>query len=203
MLENVMILLKKNASLIYESLQEGTSDELIKQLETCTGKKRPNDLIQLYKEFNGINPECHANFAYGIPFIPIENSIKQIKMYDNECDSIKLKFVDSGIKSNYTFGKKRIPIGDDCGTSLLCVDLDPDENGLYGQLILLDYDNGVALKVNDSVEEYINQFEKDLSEDKYSLQEDALEDGVHWLEPQDKIDPVNWFNSTRWDYVKR
>ena len=96
----------------------------------------------------------------------------------------------------------RIPIGDDSGTSLLCVDLDPTAEGTYGQIILIDHENSVALKLNDSIKDCIDQFEHDLQNNRYSLQEDALEDGVHWLSPVDEIDPINWFNSDRWAYVK-
>ena len=112
-----------------------------------------------------------------------------------------LRYTDKGIKSEYTFTNKRIPIGDDNGSSLLCIDLDPTEDGIYGQVIMVDYDMGVSLKLHNSILELVNQFEEDLKDDKYSLQEDALEDGVHWLDPIREIDPVNWFNSPRWAYV--
>lgn len=66
---------------------------------------------------------------------------------------------------------------------------------------MLDYEMNVALMLNDSIQELVNQFEEELKNNKYSLQEDALDDGVHWLDPIREIDPVNWFNSPRWQYV--
>jgi len=57
-------------------------------------------------------------------------------------------------------------------------------------------------RLHSSVEELLQAFEADLGGDKYSLQEDALEDGVHWLQPVRDIDPINWFRSPRWKYVK-
>ena len=66
---------------------------------------------------------------------------------------------------------------------------------------MVDYDMGIALLLNKSISEMVAQFENDLSNDRYSLQEDALEDGVHWLEPDQEIDPVNWYISPRWHYV--
>ena len=202
MLENVKALLKQRAPLILDALQESTSDDCIEQLEQCVNLSLPEDLLQLYKEANGINPNKHANFVYGIPFIPIEESIRQINEYKNSTNQPQLTFADKGIKQDYTFGHMRIPIGDDSGTSLLCVDLDPTAEGTYGQIILIDHENSVALKLNNSIKDCIDQFEHDLQNNKYSLQEDALEDGVHWLSPVDEIDPINWFNSDRWAYVK-
>ena len=60
----------------------------------------------------------------------------------------------------------------------------------------------VAIKLNNSLREMVLQFEKDLSAEKYSLSEDALGDGVHWLEPVKEIDPVNWYNSPTWEHIK-
>jgi hypothetical protein len=38
----------------------------------------------------------------------------------------------------------------------------------------------------------------DLEQGKYTLAEDALEDGVDWLSPERSIDAGNWFNSPTW-----
>ena len=201
MLDKAIEWLSDNAPKIVEALQEPASQTKIKELESLVGKALPEDFIRLYKTHNGTNPDIFANFAYGMPFISIEKSIEQIKCFDHPNDDNKLSFSDDEIKRNYTFGKLRIPIGDDSGTCLICVDLDPTQNGNYGQVILIDYEKNVGLKLADSVEKYILKFTSDLISGKYKLQEDALEDGVHWLEPEREIDPGNWFNSPTWQYV--
>jgi len=138
---------------------------------------------------------------YGFPYSSIEAIISAQHALNGGNDKNDLRYADEGINSQYTFGVKRIPIGDDSGTSLLCIDLDPADGGTYGQVIFLDYEMGVALKLNNSINEMVEQFETDLADDRYLLQEDALEDGVHWLDPVRELDPVNWFNSPRWQYV--
>ncbi|MDW3153096.1 hypothetical protein, partial [Vibrio sp. 779(2023)] len=40
-----------------------------------------------------------------------------------------------------------------------------------------------------------------LDNNKYCLDKEALKDGFHWLVPDREIDPINWFNSTTWQYV--
>ena len=201
MLNKAIEWLSSNAPQIVEALQEPASSVKIKELETLVGKKLPEGLISLYETCNGTHPEKFANFAYGMPFISIDKSIKQIQNFTQPNDEKELNFSDEGIKKNYTFGTLRIPIGDDSGTCLICVDLDPESNGNYGQVILIDYDYNVALKLANSVNEYISNFTSDLFSGKYGLQEDTLEDGVHWLEPEREIDPGNWFNSPTWQYV--
>ncbi len=203
MLEKIKNLLQEKAPKILDALQGPATDVSIQSLENLVGKQLPNGFIQLYKEHNGTKPDQYANFAYGVPFIPIEQSIAQIESYIQNTHNTHLMYADVGIKIDYLFGPLRIPIGDDCGTSLICVDLDPAEEGIYGQVILIDYEFDIALRLNDSVELYLIKFEEDLEAGNYSLQEDALEDGVHWLEPIREIDPVNWFNSPTWSYVNK
>ena len=201
MLEKATEWLSKNAPKIVEALQEPASTDEIKELEYLVGKNLPEGLTTLYQTYNGINPDMFANFACGMPFITIEQTINQITEFEDPNDKVNLNYSDEGIKGDYTFGKLRVPIGDDSGTCLICVDLDPDINGTNGQVILIDYDHNIALKLANSVESYIESFTSDLLSGKYSLQEDALEDGVHWLQPESEIDPGNWFSSPTWQYV--
>ncbi len=76
------------------------------------------------------------------------------------------------------------------------------ENGILGQVILLDYDSSAALKLANSIEELLEKFAGDLESGKYTLLPEALEDGNEWLDPAREIDPVNWFNSPTWAHIK-
>lgn len=201
MLEKVKQILRDKAPLILEAFQNGCEEEKFSILEGISGAKLPGEFKTLYRDSNGFDNEHFANLFYGFPFSSIEVVISAQKALKGENDTKPLRYADRGIQNQYTFGVKRIPIGDDSGTSLLCVDLDPAEGGKYGQVILLDYEMDVALRLNDSIVEMAEQFEADLIQDRYSLQEDALEDGVHWLKPIRTIDPGNWFISPRWQYV--
>ncbi len=203
MLNNLKRMLSVKAPLIVEAFQNPVDESKFSELEEVIKEKIPTDFRELYLNHNGFNEGKLANLFYGFPFSRLEDIISAQKGLGSENDMKPLRFSDEGIKSQYTFGKKRVPIGDDSGTSLLCIDLDPGKKGAFGQIIMLDYEMGVALLLNESIQKMISQFEIDLSEDKYSLQEDALEDGVHWLEPIREIDPGNWFNSPRWQYVSQ
>lgn len=203
MLNKIKELLTKKAPTIAEALQGPAPDEQLLKLEALCCQPLPKGLSDLYKDSNGIDPGAYVNFVYGIPFLPIEECIRQIEKYDDYAKAYTLQFADKGIKKENVLNNKRIPIGNANGDCLLCVDLDPDEGGLVGQVILMDTEQQIAIKLNDSVEQCMASFENDLAENKYSLQEDAFEDGVHWLEPEDDIDPVNWYMSARWEYVKK
>lgn len=189
MLTHIEIILKEKAPLILEAFQGGAEESKIEKLESVVGSILPDDFKKMYRYKNGFDNSKLANLFYGFPFLGLDEIIKAQEKTKASNNIEPLRYADPEIKRNYTFSPKRIPIGDDSGTSLLCVDLDPSDIGSYGQVILVDYEMGVALKLNSSVEELVKQFESDLTNDKYSLQEDALADGVHWLKPIREIDP--------------
>lgn len=201
MFDNIETILKQKAPLILEAFQGAAEESKIEQLESLVGAVLPNDFKSMYRTKNGFDNTKFANLFYGFPFLELDVIIKAQEKLKTSNNMEPLRYADPEIQKDYTFGAKRIPIGDDSGTSLLCVDLDPSDTGSYGQIIMVDYEMGVALKLNSSVEELVQQFEADLENNKYSLQEDALADGVHWLKPVREIDPGNWFNSPRWQYV--
>lgn len=201
MFDNIESILKQKAPLILEAFQGAAEESKIEELESLVGTALPNDFKQMYRSRNGFDNSKFANLFYGLPFLELDEIIKAQEKVKSSNNTEPLRYADPEIKRDYTFSAKRVPIGDDSGTSLLCVDLDPSHTGNYGQVILVDYEMGVALKLNSSVEELVKQFEFDLSNDKYTLQEDALADGVHWLSPIREIDPGNWYNSPRWQYV--
>lgn len=203
MLDTVTKLLADKAPLILQALQGPVDATMLAQLEGRIGAVLPDDFKQLYRCNNGFIPKVFANFFYGFPLFAIETILERQADLDTTGDGGPLRYADPGIKNDYTFALKRIPIGDDCATCLLCVDMDPAEGGTLGQVILIDYEMGVGLMLNTSVAELVAQFAQDLQENKYSLLEEALEDGVHWLQPIREIEPGNWFNSPRWQYVNQ
>ncbi len=203
MLEDVKKQLSIIAPSILKALQPGAEESKIQELQELIGQALPEDMINLYRTCNGNNPKTYSNFAYGVEFINIQRCIDHITSYLKSEYNCPIQHTDPEIKNEYLEGKLRVPIGDDNGTSLICVDLDPSEKGKYGQVILIDYKMGISLKLADSVTDYINRFARDLKAGKYSLQEDALEDGVEWLDPISEIDPINWFNSPTWSYVNQ
>ena len=202
MLEITKSLLSERAPKIVDAFQAPANLSAFEELEKVIGTSLPQHFKSLYLDSDGLNNDHYANLFYGYPFSSIKSILAYLASFGDRRAPIELRYADSEIRPEYTYSKKRIPIGDDRGTTLLCIDLDPSETGLYGQIIMVDYKMGVALKLNDSVQEMVLQFEKDLAADRYTLQEDALADGVHWLQPEREIEPMNWFNSETWNHIK-
>ncbi|EGR3454089.1 hypothetical protein BTA15_20325 [Vibrio parahaemolyticus] len=201
MFEQVRKEILNKAPLVADAFLEPASEEEINLLRCNVGRELPQDLVELYKTSKGQDPEKQANFAYGVALLSIGQTSSLVENYSHDGDGNVLSYTDKGIDKEYTFGKSRIPIADDCSSCLICVDLSPTEEGSFGQVILIDYDYKVALKLADSLAEFISNFKKDLDNNKYCLDKEALKDGFHWLVPDREIDPINWFNSTTWQYV--
>lgn len=194
--------LDKNAPTIKESIQSPATDELIEKVQSLTKNELPESFKYLYKLANGLSLDTKGNFFYGMVFIPLERVIKHLESINKRGQDFDLIHADKGIRKEYRLSTSRIPIGDDFGTSLLCIDLDPDENGTSGQIIFIDYNMDTGLLMDSSLSSLIERFANDLESGKYSLLEEAKDDGVDWLEPERAIDPVNWYNSPTWSYVE-
>ncbi len=192
--------LEKEAPKIKQTLNPPATEGELDKLRTVVDTLLPSDLISLYSIHNGMDNEKTANLVYGIPFLSIQDSIREILNY-NTLDPEELFYADIGIDKKYIFSKYRIPIGSDSGTCLLCVDLKPTDQGLVGQVILLDYERNTALVISKSVSEMYYLFSEHLKAGEYSLLEEALEDGVEWLKPSKEFDIINWHNTSQWGEI--
>ena len=201
MIDGIRDLLGNLAPSVEEALLPGASAEQIRELEAAVGRPLPDDLVRLYRATAGIDPRSTANFAFGLVFTDLGSLLEGLPRLLQEGDGDPLSFADPGIATGYNFGRLRLEIGHDNGRSKILVDLAPTAGGEVGQVIFVDSEYGVALKLADSVSRYLKRFEDDLSMGRYSLQEDALEDGVEWLEPVRDIDVGNWYNSPAWLHV--
>jgi len=202
MLERVRELLRDLAPDIEKCLLPAARVEQLELLRAQFGTELPGDLIDLYRESAGLDPDATVNFAFGLGFKDIDSVTRQLQTADSDFDDVPLKFADPGIRKNFTHGKLRIEIGNDSAHCKVCVDLAPDIEGDYGQVIFVDEVYRVSLMLARSIRQFVAKFENDLAAGKYSLNEDALEDGVQWLSPCRDINVVNWFKSPTWQYAK-
>jgi len=196
--------LVNNANDIFNSLNEPAEEKGIKEISTLINLKLPNDFKKLYLVHNGIDDSKMANLFYGFTFNPIEEIINDINLFSTlKNNNDILKYTDKGINDTYMFSNNRLPIGSDSSHCYICLDLNPSNEGTYGQVILLDTEYNIALLLASSISELLNIFINDLKNNKYYLAEDALEDEVEWLQPIDEIDVNNWWKTSRWSHVKR
>ena len=194
--------LKVNACRIAElSLQAPANNEQFKELENVIGKPLPQDFKELYLWHNGLtDADNFGSLFFGMDFFPIEqvtNKYMALKK-DIATHNSPLKIVDKEIDASGTLNIGWIQFGFDGSHTALYLDLLPAQDGKYRQIIFLDDEYEAGILVANSTTELIEDFANDLENGLYHLQADALEDGNHYLEPDGKIDIVNWQTSERW-----
>lgn len=128
-----------------------------------------------------------ANFALGFSFMEIETVIAQVAASSPDEAVLEARFADNGVSPVLTLGRARLAIGNDAAHCHLCIDLMPDTGGTVGQVICIDEEMEVALLLAPSLAAFLEQFGQDLAAGRYSLAQDALEDGVQWLQPAREV----------------
>ncbi|WP_267119320.1 SMI1/KNR4 family protein [Xanthomonas sacchari] len=202
MLERIRDHLRVIAPEVEKALLPAANELEINALKSALGRPLPEDLVAVYRESAGLNPDATANFALGFSFMDVATVTFEVERSSyNDDAGASAQFADKGIRPVLKLGKDRLVIGSDCSQCRLCVDLSPEENGTYGQVIFIDQEWGVALLLARSMNDFLRKFEQDLSMGKYSLAQDALDDGVQWLSATRDIDVGNWYNSPTWSYV--
>ena len=200
-LEKIENWLKENANQIVDlSLQKPATESETLDLENVVGKALPADFKQLYFWHNGLNDDENiGSLFYGIDFLPIDRIISEYNYRrENYSENIPVQKVDGEIDASSIYNSGWVKFGFDSSHTSLYVDLAPSPEGKYGQIIFMDDEYEVGILVANSTAELVENFINDLENHLYHLDEDALEDGNHYLETAEKIDIVNWQNSEMW-----
>lgn len=190
---------KKARRIINESLNKGATQNEIDQLQNLVSKMLPEDLVMLYKAHNGMNDDDNmGNFFYGFDFLSLDRVADDFSSRQSEDEVIALKKADVGIDKTNILNPYWLALGFDHGHTFLRVDLAPAAEGTYGQVIFVDEEYQIAILVAKNVDELVENFSNDLDNGLYTLNEDALQDGNHYLAVNEKIDLINWFGNARW-----
>lgn len=200
--EKIETWLKLNAEKIYNHslCKPATQNEII-ELENVIQKTLPHDFKQLYAWHNGLNDSINfGSLFYGMDFYPIERIIAEyvFKKENFTNQNIPLKKADKEIDIANMYNKNWIKFAFDGSRTHLHIDLSPSLYGQSGQIIFIDDEYETGILVAASTTELIANFANDLEQGLYHLDEDALEDGNHYLTPDDKIDLINWQLSECW-----
>ncbi len=201
-LEKIENWLRENANKIFElSLQSPATENEIKELESTIGKILPNDFKELYLWHNGLNGEENfGSLFYGMDFFPISKIIAEhlYKKDNYSSQTNSLEKNDKQINPSNIYNIDWIKFASDGAHTGLYLDLTPNDNGKFGQIIFIDDEYEIGILVANSTSQLVENLRKDLENNLYQLDEDALEDDNHYLTTVSEIDIVNWKNSEKW-----
>ncbi len=197
-LERIDSWLGEHASGILDALQGPATPEKLSELQSMVKGELPEDLMIWFQVHNGFSPEKYANYALGLPYLSLERTIDRHAKMETAAYDETMRYFDEGVAPSFNSSAEKIEIANDNSACQLYVDLAPTASGSYGQIVLFDADYQVALRVADSLRSLFNSFESDLYAGRYQLLPEALEDGVHWLQPDAELDVINWFRQPKW-----
>lgn len=195
--------LAQHATKIVSNLNPPATAENIAQAAAKLGLDEfPESLRTLYQRHNGMNSDDNMGcLFFGMHFLTLQEILVQHALTDGEGERFPVRIADEGIDKADMLNPKWIPFAHDHGQCTLCVDLSPAPSGTAGQVIFTDQAQDTVILVASSVSDMLASFVDDLNAEKYFLNEEALEDGNHFLGCSPEIDIINWAFSPRWRHL--
>ncbi|MDF1549831.1 MAG: SMI1/KNR4 family protein [Bacteroidales bacterium] len=166
--------LQENASQIYDSLNEGASDEDFEDLEDLISKRLPDEFKAFYRIHNGQDASSEGLIDTE-ELLSTERIMDEWQvwkdLYDRGVFDESVSEADDGVKENW-WHPLWIPITYDGSGNHYCLDLSPDEGGKKGQIIRIWHDSPERELIADSFTEWINDFAEDLIDGEYFYSEE-------------------------------
>lgn len=160
-------------------LHPGVTDKKIISLENIIKKQFPDDFKAFYKIHNG--ESTHSNgIMKGEEFLSMERILEEWNVWKDLLESNSFidddddDFVgdpDSGIKDNW-WNINWVPFTYDGNGNSICIDLDPSDEGKYGQIIRVWHDDPLRELLADSFTEWIQDYVSQLENNEFTYSED-------------------------------
>jgi cell wall assembly regulator SMI1 len=160
---------------------QGVSDAMITSLETKTNRKLPSDFLSFYRICDGQCP--HDNYLVDseefLSFSRIQDEWSAWKdLFDDgtfiENEEALTSEAPTDIKSDW-WNPAWIPFTYNGAGDHLCLDLDPAEDGSYGQVIRMWHDDAERTLEYSSFLEWLTNYVEDLEQGKYFFKDGFLE----------------------------
>ena len=125
------------------NLQPGAKDEDFQLIESTLGIILPEEMKNFYRVHNGQDWSVGVNsFVRNLTLSPISQIIDNWKFLLEEFDPDDLESdIDNEIRP-FLWNSKWIPIAENGGGDYLCLDTDPSEAGVVGQVLYFWHDWG-------------------------------------------------------------
>jgi cell wall assembly regulator SMI1 len=170
--------LTKIAPDILDNLNEGVTDEEVENLEKTINAKLPTGFIEFYKIHNG-QTTGSAGLIECEELLSFERILDEWKVWEDLLDSKDFEddngpytsTPDRGVKNDW-WNALWIPITYDGSGNHYCLDLDPTNEGRYGQVIRMWHDDPIRSLEAPSFKEWITDYKDKLMEGQLVYSED-------------------------------
>lgn len=155
----------------------GTTEETIQEIEDKMGIAFPRSLRDFYLTMNGEQSTFHGSF-FGLMVYSIEEMYRvweEWRVYDADEELNDSEYyasiVSNKVQCLYT-NPLWIPLAHDGAGNYFGIDLDPDEEGVVGQIINFGRDENEKMVFADSLVEFIQLMDQYIEEEGIVIHED-------------------------------
>jgi len=179
--------LKKKYPEDYAALNDPATTDEFRQLKNYYSiSTLPDGFEELYQLHNGQNEDVSARLFYGLEFLPLSYAIGthqgMIASYIDMLQFSNWTLVEEEIEKSDKSPMSKIPIGGGSDLYILAVDISPSSKGVFGQVVFMDIESEIAIKVSDSITNMVCG--------KYDLYSKSGQ-----LHPTRELDLANWYHN--------
>lgn len=166
------------AELELSFVNAGASEADFAELEQTLGYALPEEFKELYRVANGEADDIYGVFA-GEEWLSIERIIDEYDIWqalhaddsfqNDDGSDFGCQPEDAGIKPDFWWNPKWIPLTADGSGNSKMIDLDPAEQGRVGQIIQMWHDDAAREKEAASLREFLQNYVRDLEAGLYVL----------------------------------
>jgi cell wall assembly regulator SMI1 len=171
--------LANHAPYLLRNLRNGASELTLSKLEAQLQRALPQTVRSFYAIHDGQRSQSPNGLFYSLQFLPLARVLEYQRLWAdlvdmNETIGHAMSAVPKGwIKPLYA-NPLWIPFAHDQSGNHLGIDLDPDVEGIEGQVIIFGRDENCKRLVAHSFEEFIDSFITQLEGGNFTLREKIL-----------------------------
>ncbi len=155
-LERYLDVIKKKLPDVEERLNIGAEETQLEKLRSMVNCEIPEELIALYRRFNGEDMQKELCFFAGLQFMPIGMVLYELEFFRGVDDELTAMGTRA-IREEPMCELNWIPFAYDCSRAWLVLDLSPTEEGTAGQIITVDYDIDCCYLLADSMDDLLGK----------------------------------------------
>ncbi|WP_297521960.1 SMI1/KNR4 family protein [uncultured Clostridium sp.] len=171
---------------IHELLNIPATEAMLEGLEEVAGTNLPKEFKNLYLLYNGEAEGKMYGSMLGMKWMDIDSINSQIEQIKEK--KINIKDDNMRILKVGEYKKEWIPFAEDFQGKYLALDLNPDVNGQYGQVIVINTEKNEAYLIADSFDDFLD------------LVLDKLSNGILEVKEIENISVVSWNKGNAYVY---
>ena len=175
--------LKAHLPEVAAALRPGATEGELQRFSDALGVKLPEDFLQLYAWHNGQGDSVNTGPWYGLTFLPLDRVQGECEMWRQVLEESTpetrasldkwMKSTPPGFVKPQYANPHWIPFAYDWGGNYLGVDLSPDEQGTYGQVINFGRDEERKIAAFPSISAFVSWMVSELNVGNFNIREES------------------------------